>query len=180
MMAPPPSGGTDAASGDDAAEGGASVDANAVLSADDAAVEGGGDDGGAVVDDGTCGNSAYGPALFGQSGGDDDCKYDVSWTSTPICENQPVYFTVTATSRVDHTPLVGANVLPDVVLNCDHVIPNIPLEPTPVLAPGEYKVGPIVFDRPGNWVVRFHFYETCYDFWPDSPHGHAAFWVTVP
>jgi hypothetical protein len=41
-------------------------------------------------------------------------------------------------------------------------------------------VGPIVFDQPGKWVVRFHFFENCDDLVEDSPHGHAAFYVQVP
>ena len=47
-------------------------------------------------------------------------------------------------------------------------------------SPGTYKIGPIVFDRPGGWVVRFHFFGSCDDYLDTSPHGHAAFFVTVP
>src|SRR5204863_6184509 len=35
----------------------------------------------------------------GTSASDDDCKYDVSYTFTSICENQDVTFTVTLKSR---------------------------------------------------------------------------------
>jgi hypothetical protein len=28
--------------------------------------------------------------------------------------------------------------------------------------------------------VRFHFYEDCLDLLPDSPHGHAAYFIDVP
>ena len=52
--------------------------------------------------------------------------------------------------------------------------------PSPEIAPGTYVVGPIVFPRSGRWVFRFHFDENCLDLAPDSPHGHAAFWVDVP
>jgi len=103
----------------------------------------------------------------------------MTWTSTPICEGQAVYFTVTATHRVDGSPVTGANARPDVVLNCNHPITNQPADPSPEVMPGTYKVGPIVFDRPGKWVFRYHFYENCADL-PDSPHGHAAFYVQVP
>jgi len=148
-----------------------------------------GDDGGAAGDDGggaadggdigNCGQSAYGPTMYGTSGADDDCKYDVSWTSDPICENQNVYFTVTVTSRADHSPVTGANARPDVVKACSHSITNHPVDPSPEIAPGVYRVGPIVFDQPGQWVFRFHFFATCNDL-PQSPHGHAAFWIDVP
>ena len=47
-------------------------------------------------------------------------------------------------------------------------------------AGGKYSVGPIKFDAPGDWTVRFHFYENCNDAPEDSPHGHAAFFVHVP
>ena len=144
-----------------------------------------GDDGGPAPDAGdigNCGDPGYGPTMFGQSGADDDCKYDMTWTSTPICEGQPVYFTVTATTRTsDHSPVTGANPRPDVVLDCTHPIPNSPkaADPSPETSPGTYTVGPVAFDKPGRWVFRFHFFETCNDV-AASPHGHAAFYVDVP
>jgi hypothetical protein len=151
---------------------------------------GAGDDGGAAGDDGgaadagdigNCGDPGFGAAMYGQSGADDDCKYDVSWTSDPLCENQSVYFTVTATYRSDHSPLTGATPYPDIVLDCTHPVPNTPApaSPSPEISPGVYRIGPVAFDKPGRWVVRFHFYGTCNDL-PQSPHGHAAFWVDVP
>jgi hypothetical protein len=135
-------------------------------------------------DDGTCCNSGYGPSMYGQSGSDDDCKYDVSWTSTPVCKNAPVYFTVHANKRVGATtfasgpPLTGAGPFAEVVLNCTTPAPNAnqPVE----FEPGVYQVGPIVFTESGRWNVRFHFNENCLDEVPTSPHGHAGFWITVP
>jgi hypothetical protein len=152
-----------------------------------------GDDGGGVDagDIGNCGDSDYGPTMYNTHGSDDDCKYDVSWQSTPICENEPVYFTVVVTKREDDSPLLGvetggsfvpANPRPDVVLACAHPIPNTPAprDPSPSVAPGTYVVGPVVFDKPGKWVFRFHFNEECLDIVPESPHGHAAFYIDVP
>ncbi len=48
---------------------------------------------------GPCGEngSDYGPTMFGTEGDDDDCKYHVSYTVSPICENNGTYFVVTAT-----------------------------------------------------------------------------------
>jgi hypothetical protein len=134
---------------------------------------------------------AYGAVMYNNWGSDDDCKYDVSWQSTPICEGQPVYFTVIVTKREDGSPLLGvetggsfvpANPRPDVVLDCDHPIPNTPAprDPSPSVAPGTYVVGPVVFDKAGDWVFRFHFNEECLDIADDSPHGHAAFHIHVP
>jgi hypothetical protein len=150
------------------------------------ATDGGGDSGagdGSAADAGdigNCGDHDYGATMDNNWGSDDDCKYDVMWTSTPICENQPAYFVVQASKRTDNSPLTGANARPDVVLNCDHPISNLPRDPSPEIAPGVYVVGPIVFDAPGKWVFRFHFNEDCLDEAPDSPHGHAAFYVQVP
>ncbi len=149
---------------------------------------GGGDDGGGMDagDIGNCGDSDYGATEYNDHGSDDDCKYDVQWTSTPICLNQPAYFTVIVTKRTDGSALTGANPRPDVVLSCDHPVPNGPDgKPTaraqsPEVAPGTYVVGPIVFDKSGKWVFRFHFNEECLDISAESPHGHAAFWVNVP
>jgi hypothetical protein len=155
--------------------------ADAGASGDDGG--GGGDDAGGAMDAGdigNCGDPDFGPTMYNTSGADDDCKYDVSWTSTPICENEQVYFTVMVKKRADSMPLTGANTRPDVVLDCNHPILNQPADPSPELSPGTYKVGPIVFDKPGKWVFRFHFFEDCDDSVPDSPHGHAAFWVQVP
>jgi hypothetical protein len=45
--------------------------------------------------------------------------------------------------------------------------------------PGTYKIGPIKFDQPGNWTVRFHWNGDCLDYAPNSPHGHSAFFVDV-
>jgi hypothetical protein len=191
MMDPgasPDDGGGGDAAGDDAATAG-----------DDSGTDGtspappeGGQDSNDAGDIGNCGDSSFGATMYGQHGLDDDCKYDVTWSSTPICENQPVYFTVTVMTHSigQAVPVTGANPLPDVVLNCSHPIPNTPApkDPSPETSPGTYTVGPIVFDKPGRWVFRFHFFEmervdgalvTCLD-QPDSPHGHAAFYIQVP
>ncbi len=159
----------------------------------------GGDDGGTPGDDGGSASgdpcpgdmNAYPALLYNTQGSDDDCKYDVAWQSTPICQGQPVYFTVVVSKRENGEPLLGvetggsfvpANPRPDVVLACNHPIPNTPTprDPSPSVAPGTYVVGPVVFDKSGDWVFRFHFNEECLDIAPDSPHGHAAFRVHVP
>ena len=46
----------------------------------------------------------FGATMFDRQGFDDDCKYAVSWTSTPILENTDVFFTVVATTTVDNRP----------------------------------------------------------------------------
>jgi len=152
--------------------------------------DGAGDAGGAA-DCNQTHDADYGDTLFNTSGKDDDCKYQVSWSSTPIRKGQNVTFTVTTSNLITGKPLeripsqdVGATAL-------SRVEPYIPCEPTHVppvadlsapiteTKPGVFEVGPIVFDKSGRWAVRFHFYEECLDS-ETSPHGHAAFFVDVP
>ncbi|MEO8902625.1 MAG: hypothetical protein ABI488_11510 [Polyangiaceae bacterium] len=130
----------------------------------------------------------YGETLYNSAGDDDDCKYQVAWTSTPVALNQDVTFKVTASAKKDNSPLEGlttdTNALSrvEVYIPCDstHRPPNVDFKATiSETAPGVYTAGPFRFDKPGRWVVRFHFYEQCND-QEDSPHGHAAFFVDVP
>ena len=46
----------------------------------------------------------FGPTMYGTVGNDDDCKYHVTWTSTPIYENDNVFFTVVATDARRQLP----------------------------------------------------------------------------
>ena len=131
----------------------------------------------------------YNATMFGQQGDDDDCKYHVEWASSALCEGAPgVFFTVVATNKTDGSALTGAGAVAEVFTttpgdaSCDdqstHPGPNSPVS----LAegpPGTYT-GRIEFDASGQWTVRFHFFETCADLLPDSPHGHAAFRFTLP
>lgn len=149
-------------------------------------------DAGAGVDAGTDTSTAcpYGDTNYNSSANDDDCKYHVSFTSTPVFQNTDVTFTVTAVHLSDGTPVTGAQTDPEVFLGsggaetegCPKTTrppPNVAGQKTTEGPPGTYVIGPIRFDSPGNWTVRFHFYEHCYD-QPESPHGHAAFLVHVP
>lgn len=124
------------------------------------------------------GGSEYGPTLYGSSGADDDCKFDFSWTSTPIRKDTDVTFTVDVSSRFDGAKTVAANPYPEVYLDSTHPAPNAGTKVTD-LGNGRYSVGPVRFDRAGRWTVRFHVYENCID-GPESPHSHVAFFVDVP
>jgi hypothetical protein len=149
-----------------------------------------GDDGGG---DDSC---DYGATMYGLVADDDDCKYHVVWSSTPICEGAPgVVFTVKATHKTDGSPLTGANpgveaftTSPgdwDSAAYCDDMSthPSAPpgggFWPLTEGPPGTYT-GPVQFDQSGQWTIRYHFYHNCFDVLPDSPHGHAAFHITVP
>jgi hypothetical protein len=133
-------------------------------------------------------DAMYGETLYGDSGDDDDCKYEAHWTSTPIRLKENVTFTITATDLTTGKPLEA---LADgkLALSRLEVYEPCKLEHRPPLldaqakfsetAPGVYTGGPIQFDESGRWVVRFHFYEECLD-GDTSPHGHIAFFVDVP
>lgn len=131
----------------------------------------------------------YGDTLFGNEADDDDCKYHVKWSSGAICEGTDgVTFTVVATNKGTGTPLTGAGTTAEVFTttpgdaSCDdmstHPGPNTGVKLTEG-PPGTYT-GKIVFDKAGQWTVRFHFHEECDDLVDTSPHGHAAFHLTVP
>jgi hypothetical protein len=149
----------------------------------------GGGDAGPMPTPGPCDENgtdgAYGSTMYGTEGDDDDCKYHVSYTVTPLCESNGTYFVVTASDLAGGAPLTGASTFAELCLNDTHPGPNVDTSP-PVGEqqvvegpPGTYTVGPIQFDAPGKWTVRFHFNAFCCDA-PGSPHGHAAFFVNVP
>lgn len=124
------------------------------------------------------------PVLYNSEGDDDDCKYHVAFTATPLQVNEAVAFDVTATVLAPPdagNPVTGANVQIESYLadNLLHVIPNSDPKTTEGPA-GHYQITPLKFDASGRWVVRFHLFQTCDDVTADSPHGHAAFYVDVP
>jgi hypothetical protein len=139
----------------------------------------------------------YGPTEWNTSGNDDDCKYFVGWHSTPISVGAEVTFWVSAQLSTNGAPLTGLSASVDtgagqiyleVAGDPDggiygHVSPasvGVPIQETPA-GSGVYQIGPaIFFDKSGLWYIRFHFNENCDDVLPDSPHGHAAFYVNVP
>ena len=136
----------------------------------------------------------YGDTNYGSEAYDDDCKYDVSWTSTPICENANITFTVTAKYLAHTDPdaptqvaaggaLTGAAPYIEAFkIEADksvHLAPPTAQTPTES-AGGKYAVGPLQFDESGQWIIRYHFNEECADDPEDSPHGHAAFYLNVP
>lgn len=128
---------------------------------------------------GGTGTAQYGPTLYNAEADDDDCKYHVKFTASPVYGNTDVSFILTATRKADGAPATGANLDAEVFLDSTHPAPNSN-QHTTESPPGTYKIGPVRFDRAGQWTVRFHLYEQCLDSVPDSPHGHVAFFVDVP
>ena len=120
----------------------------------------------------------FGDPMYGTQGDDDDCKYHVTWSAPPIALNGDTTLTVTLVSRATGQPVSGATPYADVMLGATHPAPGTGQTSTEGPT-GTYTIGPIRFDASGQWVVRFHFFGTCMDA-PDSPHGHAAFYVGIP
>lgn len=116
---------------------------------------------------------------FGAEADDDDCKYHVTWSSTDVVSGEDVTFTVTVTHKADGKPATGADPNIEVFLDEKHPAPNTPWKVTETSA-GTYEIGPIKFDASGRWTTRYHFFETCSDVDEASPHGHVAFFVSVP
>lgn len=115
---------------------------------------------------------------FNSEADDDDCKYRVKWSSSEVAQGRDVSFEVTLTAKDGGAPVRGAPVRLEVFLSDTHPAPNTN-QTSAEKAPGVYAAGPIRFDQPGRWTVRFHFNEQCADT-AESPHGHAAFFVQVP
>ena len=154
------------------ADGGVTVQPVSASSCHPAPIDAGADGGSGVVE--------YGPTMFDSEADDDDCKYHVKWTASPVRQATDVSFTVTVSTKSDGQPATGMPVRAEVYLNDTHPAPNSHQVSTETATPGTYAVGPIRFDASGQWTVRFHFHEDCEDTRDDSPHGHAAFFVQVP
>ena len=133
----------------------------------------GGADGGAPAD-----NGGFGPTNYNAEADDDDCKYHVKWESTAVTENADVTFKITVTNKKDGTPVAKDKPYAELLLDDKTPAPNSPSVTTET-APGIYTIGPVRFNRPGQWTSRFHFHAECVDT-PESPHGHGAFFVKVP
>ena len=123
--------------------------------------------------------SEYGPTRPNAEADDDDCKYHLKWTATDIRQNTDVTFTAIASTKADGKPLAAGDLTIEAYLTDTHPAPNSDTKITESPA-GTYAIGPIKFDAPGKWTVRFHIHEDCVDLTEDSPHGHVAFFVNVP
>jgi hypothetical protein len=119
---------------------------------------------------------------YGNESVDDDCKYDVSFSTTCLEVGKNVTVSLVLRQRATGNPANGGHPdSPEIFLadKPSHISPSngIKAAEGPL---GTYQIGPIVFDQPGRWVIRFHYFESCSDIPADSPHGHVAFYVDVP
>jgi hypothetical protein len=136
------------------------------------------DDGGGGATDG--GEEPLPEPAVGSSNNDDDCKYLVSFTNDCVQQGGTgTTFDVTLKSLTKNMMLVpGANAYVEAFLNENH--PASGATDGTETSTGVYKIGPVIFDKPGKWTVRFHFFGNCSDTPEDSPHAHAAFFINVP
>jgi hypothetical protein len=116
--------------------------------------------------------------MFNSEGEDDDCKYHIQWSVMNAGVNREATFTVTLSALATGKPVSNAGVDPEVYLDMNHPAPPTTIK-TAETSPGTYTMGPVAFDATGKWTVRFHFFPTCLDS-PESPHGHAAFFLGIP
>jgi hypothetical protein len=116
---------------------------------------------------------------YNSAADDDDCKYHVVSSASPITQNADVSFSVTVTKKSDGSKATGANAGLEAFLSSTHPAPNSGVKTTEN-SPGVYTIGPVRFDAPGRWTVKYHLYESCTDFVETSPHGHVSFFVDVP
>ena len=121
----------------------------------------------------------YGDTMYNGAGDDDDCKYHITWSVSPVCEQDGITFNITVTSKVDGSPVASAAPRIEAFLSDTHPAPNT-LTVTKEGPAGTYSISSVKLDRPGRWTVRFHLFETCADTNEASPHGHAAFFMDVP
>ena len=130
------------------------------------------------MDDAGMSGAEYGDTLYNAEGDDDDCKYRVAWTSSTFCENANVTFKLKLTAKSNGAPATGAE--PEIEAFLTETHPGqVSSQISQETSPGNYSIGPIRFDAPGQWTVRFHLFPVACDL-PTSPHGHAAFYVNVP
>lgn len=118
---------------------------------------------------------SFGDTNFGTQADDDDCKYHLTYSYSPIQQKKNVTFALHLTNKADGSEVSGAAPLIEAYI-ANHSITQKG-DPTET-APGHYTTAPIMFDTAGTWTVRFHFFESC-AIGADSPHGHAAFYIRI-
>jgi len=130
--------------------------------------------------DGGDATADYGDTRYNGVGDDDDCKYGVnaSIVGVGIYQGVDTYFNVVLTNTGDGSAATGAK--PEVEIFIDNHAGDTSRMTFVESPKGTYKIGPVVFDRSGQWTARFHFFESCFDYSEESPHGHAGYFVNVP
>jgi hypothetical protein len=116
---------------------------------------------------------------FNAEADDDDCKYHVKFTTTPVTENADVTVTAVITRKSDGQPATAAEAELEWFLDATHPAPNTNPKTTET-TPGTYAISPLRFNAAGQWTMKFHLYGSCSDAAEESPHGHVSFYLAVP
>ena len=116
---------------------------------------------------------------FNAEADDDDCKYHVKFSTTPVTENGDVTVTAIVTRKSDGQPATSAGAELEWFLDATHPGPNTNPK-TKETTPGTYAIGPLRFTAAGQWTMKFHLYGSCSDVAETSPHGHVSFYLAVP
>jgi hypothetical protein len=133
-----------------------------------------------VADDAGDGEpTGFGATSSAREADDDLCKYKVGWSVPAIARGRDLTFTITVRARDGAAMVRGAAPRAEAFLE-EARIADVTGATSRETAPGTYAIGPIRFDTPGRWTVRWHLFATCTLAAPESPRSQVAFFVDVP
>ena len=109
---------------------------------------------------------------------DDLCEYHAF--VLPDCAAGPrtLYFDVDLSTITGGAVPQGAKPYIEAFSSPIHLAPRV--DASTETMPGRYRIGPVTFDVPGQWTITLHFFGTCRDDQPMSPHAHVTFKLMVP
>jgi hypothetical protein len=108
---------------------------------------------------------------------DDGCGFHVRMVPHCTGTDRALALDIQLSSAVTGNLVTRAAPYVDAFSSPTHISPNAGT--TTELAPGHYRIEPVVFDQPGVWTLAVHFFGTCPDM-PHAPHGHTSLTVDVP
>jgi hypothetical protein len=151
------------------------------------------EDGGVLIrpaDYASCGIAAPDPTSDAQSSGglmgtagalsldDDQCEFHA--VVVPECADgaRALFFDADLSSMTGGPVPAGAKPYIEAFSSPTHLAPSAGSYTE--MTPGHYRVGPVTFDVSGQWTITLHFFGTCSDALPNSPHAHVTFTLDVP
>jgi len=150
-------------------------------------------DGGVLMlkaDYASCGITAPDPAVDAQANGelseaagalsldDDQCEFHAFVLPDCAAAARTLYFEADLSTMMGGAVPAGAMPYVEAFSSPTHLAPRV--DASTETAPGHYRIGPVTFDVPGQWTVTLHFFGTCQDNTPMSPHAHVTFKLDVP
>ena len=141
-----------------------------------------------TVDYASCGLAGPDPTSDAQPGDaspagalsvdDDQCEFHAE--VTPVCASgaRALFFDVDLSTMIGGPVPSGAQPYIEAFSSPTHLAPST--GSSTEMSPGRYRIGPATFDVSGLWSVTLHFFGTCRDESPNSPHAHVTFTLQVP